>query len=285
MRIGGSYLNERSFDSGVSNASDSQLIIDLSDLRFIEPYGLVSIATAIHGAVSKNLPIVLSVPRDSNSANYVSRMQLGRVLDSFGITHDLPAVGNSPLEDTLLELQTFECFSAVDRLAALVCHRLSASYDTIGVTDCLYETVVELCNNAVEHAGAAYSYVAAQVYEANTPRQRVIVGIGDAGQGFAGSLSNGGIEVNDDDHAMRLALTEEVTASGQPGRGRGLPDACNLVTQLSGSVMIRSNASRMVRQAGLHNMPSSTPCIPGTVVGVTIPCGVPPNRSRGGISW
>jgi hypothetical protein len=117
---------------------------------------------------------------------------------------------------------------------------------------------------------ATAGHIAAQVYRRNTPDEFVLLAIGDSGVGIRRSLSTK-YQIASDAEALRLALSADVSASGEPGRGQGLPSTAKLVTDLLGRVVVHSGGATMVcRQE--RRIPVATRRIEGTLVGARIPC-------------
>jgi hypothetical protein len=171
--------------------------------------------------------------------------------------------------DQLLPLQTFRLIGDYEQLANLVWERLTGHVDS-EVLSALYETLQELGANVLEHSQATAGYIAAQVYRRNTPDEYVLLAIGDCGVGVRRSLS-AKYEITSDAEALRLALSANVSASGEPGRGQGLPSTAKLVTDLLGRVVVHSGGATIVcRQQ--RRIPMATRPIEGTLVGARIPC-------------
>lgn len=113
-----------------------------------------------------------------------------------------------------------------------------------------------------------------QVYRDGKPPDhdgRVQIVIGDVGRGIRESfLSSGTRSPADDREAIELALEYLVSSVPDPGRGQGLTTTVEEVTALTGSVVIRSGASRVEARAGGFSAQDVLP-INGTMVGMSLP--------------
>jgi hypothetical protein len=177
--------------------------------------------------------------------------------------------------DQLLPLQTFSRIADYEKLADLVWQRLDGHVDS-EVLSALYETLQEVGANVLEHSQTSAGHIEAQVYRRNTPDEYVVLAIGDCGVGIRTSLSRK-YSIASDAKALELALSADVSASGEPGRGQGLPSTAKLVTGLLGRVVVHSGSATIVcRQQ--KRIPMTTSRIEGTLVGAAFPAG--PGRTR-----
>src|SRR5467141_2577283 len=138
--------------------------------------------------------------------------------------------------DRVLPIQAFRSIADYEQLANLVWDRLQGHVDP-EVLSALYETLQEVGANVIEHSQTTAGLIAAQVYRRNTPDEYVLLAIGDCGVGIRQTLSARYPNASDS-AALKLALSENVSASGEPGRGQGLPSTAKLVTDLLGRVVV-----------------------------------------------
>ncbi len=119
-------LNEQALDAFAPFGSSPGLEFDLHSVRFIEPCGLVALAClAEHGAAEGD-EMSLRLPKSGNATEYLSRMNVGRVLrERCGIRDALPTVRRADLRGGMLEVQRFETEDGADELADILEQRLS----------------------------------------------------------------------------------------------------------------------------------------------------------------
>src|SRR4029077_11839200 len=140
---------------------------------------------------------------------------------------------------------TFRSIGDYEQLANLVWERLEGHVGP-EVLSALYETLQEVGANVIEHSQATRGgYIAAQVYRRNTPNEFVLLAIGDCGVGIRQSLSVR-YPTASDGEALGLAVSPDISASGEPGRGQGLPSTAKLVMDLLGRVVVHSGGATIV---------------------------------------
>ncbi|MDQ1676304.1 MAG: hypothetical protein QOC93_1448 [Actinomycetota bacterium] len=256
--------DQHSVDLSVPGATAAFCRIDLRELRFVEPLGLVEIAARAEYHRQRGTPVRVHAPTDPSVANYLARMRLGRALTDLGAAHDLPYVRERDLAGRLLELTYFAGTERSDELAAMVYHRVSA--ESPASARALYTALCEVGQNVREHAGVAGGWAAAQ---ATTSRAEVWFAIGDCGIGIRRSLATRG--ARDDADALMLALDRGVSRLTRAGRGNGLAETCRLVTARGGRLHLVSGAA--ARTAGPVRRHASVPVtpFPGTLLAGSLP--------------
>lgn len=273
MLVRGADITFAAFDGAMVDDGDDGFTLDLERTRFIDSYGLVALACLIEDARLSGRSVTFVSPGNSNCRNYMARMRFADLLNEAGVQHGLPAVSEQALPGRLVEVTPFETSNDVMDLATIVYRRLSDSYRTRIVAGELYEALVELCGNALEHAGRDRGFVAAQVYNRGKPTQYIVFAIGDAGIGIRQSLSAAGFRPRDDAQAVSLALQNDVSASVDPGRGQGLPDVVGLLRDVSGRVLVRTGQARVLPQPHRQHEQRVSQ-LNGTIVAARVACGV-----------
>lgn len=204
-------------------------IIDLSRTEFVSPAGLVAVATLADQATRSGKTINWIGPRAPSPRNYLARMHLGEILESLGIEHNLPAVQETPLEDTLLELRTFSTESDGEALANLVFEKATNAIESGSPNaHVLHEGICELAGNVCFHARVDHGFAAAQTYQGS-----IVFAVGDGGVGIKQSLESTHQPASARE-ALELAITYGVSGTGEQGRGSGLHYVLESVTAGSG---------------------------------------------------
>lgn len=272
MRVYGSKLTLRAFDRNLDHAAGCE--IDLTRTTFVDTYGLVALTCILQDARRRGQAITFRPPRLLDCRNYLSRMGFAdRLREAGAHDHGLSDVTHWPQAGRLVELQPFTSTNEVEGLAEILYSRLSDSHRTALVAARLYEAVEELGANVLEHSEVGRGFVAAQVFLRGTPSQNIVFALGDAGIGLRSSLVSAGFPASDDLRAVDLALTLDISASGEPGRGQGLPSVVDLVSQVGGTIVMRSGQAKV--RAGASRFRTMTPHpLAGTIVAAHVPCGV-----------
>lgn len=243
---------------------------DLTELVFIDAFGLVSIASSILAAhKTAHLPVV-SPPAAAQMREHLSRMGMLAFLDELGQPFEARAPP-SDRGDVVVALTRLTSVFEAEQLSHLLwadARRWDAQ-----VLETLSEALWELVANAIEHSGAD-ALLMGQVYERGEPPDhdgRVQIVIGDAGRGIRRSFLEGGAHAPADDaDAIELALQYLVSSVPDPGRGQGLTTVVELVTGLRGKVIVRSGDARFTVEDG-RSQPERVERMDITVVGVSLP--------------
>ena len=233
-------------------------------LGFIDPAGLVAIATFAESQWRIGRTVQLIAPDSEQLARYLTRMHLGEVIKELDGWHNLPHVKEQDQEGRLLELQKFYGEGAPPQLAALVEQQL-------GDTDAaaaIHNGICEIGQNVPQHSSNDAGYIAA----VSTPSTgQVHFAVGDAGVGLLEPLIERGygssLEV-----MKALFAHRGITRTGTVGRGNGVHRTKETVTDSGGTVYLASGKSALVAVrrgqreiAGLHE-------VPGTLLQASMPC-------------
>lgn len=263
-----SNVNPYSLSQALEAGTADPLVLDLSEAAFVEPFGLVGVAVLAERAVNSGRQVTFVPPANASVRNYLSRMRLGQVLGDLGITHGLPVVHANPLQTELLELQKFSGQGGGEAVATLVYDKLEAVGADSMVRQTLFEAICEVAGNVDFHAKITHGYVAAQTTHQG---QKVLFSIADSGQGLRASLS-AVRQITDDAEAIDLAVSEEVSGTGETGRGQGLPTVVGTSVGLNGVVHIASGNAKTLHTR-TNVIKSVTPgSFPGTAIQVELNC-------------
>ncbi len=266
-------LDEHALDAFAPFGTSPGLEFDLHSVRFIQPCGVVALACLAENHAAEGDEISLRLPMSGNATEYLTRMNVGRVLkERCGIRDALPTVQRADLLGALLEVQRFETEDGADELADVLEQRLS--YPLLrSEAQPVVDVVWELAANAVRHSGTGVGYFAAQVYEPGRRTARVDFGVGDWGKGIRESLAETQQARQTDvlaiEEAVKMGVSRYVT---DPTRGKGLPlTVFDKAVARGGQITIRSRAGAVsfFPQGRFRRRIAPRP---GVLVSGSIPC-------------
>ena len=241
--------------------------VDMSSVSWCDVSGLVGLASVVDRARRRGRRVVVVAPKNRSVANYLAVMRLGEVLDELGAHHDLPSVRSHGAE-TILPLQRFGGAADASHLATHV-------FDTVYPVDsdvaaALYTGLCEAGENVEDHSGQGGGYVAAQRYDRDG---RFWFAVGDSGYGMRRTLGLSRHEAHET--AIRSALQDGVTGSGDAGRGNGLPDIARSIGKLRGNLLIASGDASVIRRRRPGEVTARTHVgrLGGTVLRGLVPTG------------
>lgn len=259
--------------------------LDLTDLTFVGPLFLVRLRAwldhhAIHGAT-----VTVRPPADRSVANYMSRMHVTAGLPK-EVTFPLPVVRENPRGDRLIPLTRLAADGSDDfddLLGDLL--RADDMRHAGFLAEPVIETAQEMVNNAVAHgANDVGAYVAAQRFEdrgTDLPH-RCVLAIGDVGIGMAEHLRRGDQGRGSDNATIAHGMTEMVSGTGDPHRGRGyeVPFDVARVASAWVDLRVRANAGWVTRRNDRPPVPLAelAPCA-GTWVEFQFAHATPPGAA------
>lgn len=260
-----------------SGESDSALTLNLSEVRFMKPSTLVTVAAvaAAHYERHGNSTTVVA-PYSDDVRRYASRMLLGRALADAGVTTTgLPYVRHHDRSDQLCELTRFRSNLEAGQLVNLVQRRCQGESLAFEVEDALTQAVWELADNCLAHARVGYGFLAAQVLQ--YPRRALHFAVADGGIGIRRSLIGTVHECEDDSSAIVAAAQRRVTSVRGRVRGIGLPNLLVRAVSSGGDVTIRSGTAAVSFGADQNNdgfsaHPANVDELVGTLVSGWLPC-------------
>lgn len=246
------HLSDDTFEAFLSNLYQ-QDIIDLRNVTFIDPYGLVGLLEAGKLASDDDKKTLL-LPSSEETLKYLERMDFFKFADRyFNI-----APGKSPVSekylrssysDVLLEITPIEKSDDIHFIVGKVkkrAHRILEKhlhYDE-RATDGFIVALSEVCQNIIEHSGSA-GYVGIQKYHFQKINKNVVkIAVMDIGAGFRQSLSER-FPVESDIEAIEKALLYGVSRYEDIGRGHGLAAVRRFVNQWNGKLSIRSGTAKI----------------------------------------
>ena len=257
----------------LSHEESDVAIVDLSDVTFVDAYGLVGLACYIAWMWGDDVPIKLLLPESHDVCLYLSRMHLGDILKLYDVqvNGELPYVREHDRRDSLIELERFGDVHGGDRLASFIWDRLTGTTDR-SVVEELFEAIGELGQNVLDHSESpAGGFVAAQRYRAGMPEDRIVIAVGDVGIGIRRSLQSRYGEMTDAE-AIERAIRRNVSRLTTPGRGQGLWSVADSVNRLGGSLSIRTGRAFRWRTRRGDVMSFEVSYLQGTIIGARLRC-------------
>ncbi|MBA2441048.1 MAG: hypothetical protein H0V53_01385 [Rubrobacter sp.] len=278
-----------SLDAAFTAAADlegEEVVVDLGSIDFVEPAGICGLAALIEYLLPRSRGIKLSLS-GSDVPAYLERMNFFRLFGGRVETdRDISALEDRRRHNpgTLQELVNFRTEEEIPGIVERISEILENQGYRIRERVAICSTLSEVCANAAEHGTDPSSeagfgaYAAVQAYQhivsGGTRRgEEVLVAIADGGPGVRQTLSrnpeNAGLTTTDND-ALRHALSMGVSASGELGRGGGLPLVAQISARASGSLSLRSGTARVTAYKERTNS-RNVPPFPGTFVRVSLP--------------
>jgi hypothetical protein len=256
---------------------------DLSDVGFITPIGLVSLAAASYALDCEGKQPVIFLGNNFDLYTYLSRAgfitvvrPVARIESPFLDSISLGYEDKRGLTESLIELtrltSSTELFNLLDslvseRIISVLRRRLGyQKYDSYDVAT----AISEVCQNTFEHNSETYSFIAMQVYGDN---KFLEIGVADYGDGIAKSLKRNSSysAILSDVEAINLATKPRVSEYEDPTRGTGLYHLLEIAYKHNGTVQVRSGSGaaryRMDRREALG---ISVPWMPGVQISLML---------------
>jgi anti-sigma regulatory factor (Ser/Thr protein kinase) len=285
----------------------SPLTVDLSDVTYATPSGMVWLLAALRG-IQRNrnrsggseggsLRVIPPPPESARVRIHYWLKWMGAYdyLDREAIACDWAKPPTPPTEEqklqseTLLTLTTLnssaDVAGAVGRVSGQVARLLHRhlEYDNSDVAN-LSMILSEACHNIIDHAGSdALGLVAAQVIRKPKQEPFVMIGIGDDGIGIRSSLSRAypALAQGTDAQAISEALKRGVSGVSDADRGLGLWSIVDKIPRYRATLHMRSGAARIRIKAnesgGIDtNAYASSSGIPGVMICLTLRKRIPP---------
>lgn len=252
------------------------LVIDLTEVSFITPYGLVVLC--LLGRYARTFfPLVeYRLPRSPALRRYLGRMGfaggMAGIADLAGEAA-VPADRERRESEALLELTRIEERADVE----LVLGQIAARVEAILASELHYtpveinrftNVVAELGHNILDHS-LNWGYVAAQRYQdPQTGAKYAVIGVGDLGIGIKKSLAQR-YEVGEWTHGQAILNALKKNCSRDPSRGLGLYVVEQICRRYGGSLHLKSGDTRVYIRGRRHTeYPSAY--FPGTLLSISL---------------
>ncbi|MGH8066421.1 MAG: hypothetical protein ACRERE_14540 [Candidatus Entotheonellia bacterium] len=277
----------RQLDS-LERVAAGQILIDLEQVRFVDPYGMVGLLALARFLRQRACEPVLMLPRSEEVMKYLDRMNFSRHAErlcALDLTTLWPdgEYSRSAHSDVLLEItpiaRSEDIHYIVDRVRERAQTILSQNlHYAQAAIDGFVVALSEVCQNIPEHSEDV-GYVAIQkyFYGRRLGKNLVKIAVMDLGVGFRASLAPKyatQFAAWSDLMALRLAIFEGASRYDDPGRGQGLSAVRRFVERWHGKLMIRSGAAQVgLSPAWDRTAPRQTKLtpFPGTQVSIVLP--------------
>ena len=238
---------------------EGPLELDLTQVAFMDPFGMVGLVLFINHLPEEARPIRLrmsgfdwqsgeqNTSGGTNAASYLTRMNFW---DAVFECIDAPP-GKIPLrpkglvdKNVLLDVTNFRTHDAI----SIMLHQTGEILQNLGYTVTarghVLEVLSELCSNVLLHANTLFGGVAAmQTYRNRAGTRYVVMSIGDAGIGVRKSLANNpslSSRLESDSQALGVSVQAGSSRFGSGGHGGGLPRVLEIARRYGGRVAFRS---------------------------------------------
>jgi len=250
--------------------------IDLRDVSFIDPYGMVGLLEIGELCMLEDIKKTILLPRSTEVQRYLERMDFfASARRSFSLepmhVPSPAAVSKAADSDVLLEITPIERANDIHYIVGRVEERAQSilakhlRYDTRAINGFIV-ALSEICQNIVEHSENK-GFVGIQKYRFPSLGKNVVkIAVMDAGIGFRRSLSTR-FKLAGDLDAIEKALLHGASRHEDEGRGHGLAAVRRFVEQWQGRLSIRSGMARLSiipqwargkeRELNLTNFPGS----------------------------
>jgi anti-sigma regulatory factor (Ser/Thr protein kinase) len=269
------HLSDDTFETLLSVIAEHDTI-DLREIHFIDPYGMVGLLEAgkyFHSARSKR---ALLLPNSEDVLKYLERMDFFKYAGRyFHIEPEKPDLLDRYLRsshsDVLLEITPIVKSDDIHFIVGRVKQRAHViltrhlHYNERAINGFIV-SLSEVCQNIIEHSENT-GFVGIQKYHFQKIEKNVVkIAVMDLGIGFRRSLGER-FEIADDISALEKAIVQGASRYTDTGRGHGLAGVRRFVRQWDGKLSIRSGNARYslipswgwgkVKEKGLTPFPGS----------------------------
>ncbi len=246
-------ITEDSFEQTIHAFIQSEKI-DLSDVSFIDPYGMVGLLEIGELCQLEDVRKTIILPRSEEVCRYLDRMDFFTLAKQYfyfepALVDAAPKFQRNSNSDVLLEITAIEKANDIHFIVGKVRDRAQAilathlHYDDRAISGFIV-ALSEICQNIIEHSRNK-GFVGIQKYSfQNLGRNIVKIAVMDVGIGFRKSLSNR-FKLRSDYEAIDKALLHGASRYEDEGRGHGLAGVRKFITTWQGKLSIRSGTARL----------------------------------------
>ena len=187
----------RDLDTFWSRRDEDNIVLDLSNLGFVDPYGMGILCLIGRYLSTKYWDITCRLPENSDVERYLTRMKVFDALKSYVTVARVPQTGQPRTRnESLLEITTIEQRSDIEQVLSVIEARVGAILSeelhyTVREITGFKNVVAELCHNILDHSGDKGFVVAQRYTNHRLNRKFAIIGVCDLGIGIRESLSTG----------------------------------------------------------------------------------------------
>ena len=248
-----SQITEDTFEQ-VLNLFNEIDVINLQDVTFIDPYGMVGILEIGELLKSEGIQKTIKLPESEDVLKYLERMDFFKFAGKyFKLEPSKPQLSNkylrSSYSDVLLEITPIEKSDDIHFIVGKVKERAHAilaihlHYDERAINGFIV-ALSEVCQNILEHSKTT-GFVGIQKYHFQKMEKNVVkIAVMDIGVGFRKSLSER-FSFKKDIEAIEKALLHGASRYADEGRGHGLAAVRRFVNQWNGKLSIRSGKAKL----------------------------------------
>ncbi|WP_423223148.1 ATP-binding protein [Candidatus Amarolinea aalborgensis] len=272
----GDRFNSVTFDrllTGITQRAPEpqrEIVIDLSGVRFMDPYGMVCLVMLARSLQRQDHPVAFVLSRDSDawqfghSMGFHDQLALYSTLRNTGRTRsaahrDAYGLGLTPIQAST------DVALVVGRFLELARAELGFS---VGDLIDSAKIVSELSSNVKDHS-RDLGLAAAHLYRDRQGRRYVSIGVADMGIGIRQSLSQRHAEAGHWTHAQAVAQALEGLSSRATGGGLGLSSVRQLVRRYQGRLSLRSGDAKLQLSADKQPQALHVAFFAGAQVGIS----------------
>lgn len=238
----------------------TQSRVDLSEVEWISPLGVVALLAQCLMATSKGVVVTVSLPADRAVRSYLSRIGFYAALRSQGVPVDEESLDLDQDYSVRACLPVTRVTREIEMEAAA--NHLQEALQEIKAPGHLlpvvYDVIAELTNNAREHGSPCY--VVAQTHSGTTSHTPGMhIAIADFGAGFRSTLQ--AYAPRSETDAILKSFDDQVSGTGDRLRGMGLGWVLRHVDTYPGAVLeIVSRNGRVRRDVGVFQRARNPDC-------------------------
>jgi len=277
-------ITEDTFEQFLNIFRESSLI-DLRDVSFIDPYGMVGILEFGELLKSESTQKTIYLPESEEVLKYLERMDFFEFADKyFTLNPSEPQISGKYLRsfysDVLLEITPIEKSDDIHFIVGKVKERAQAilikhlHYDDRAINGFIV-SLSEVFQNIIEHSETK-GFVGIQKYHFQNIKKNVVkIAVMDIGIGFRKSLSER-FSLGNDLEAIEKALLQGASRYADEGRGHGLAAVRRFINQWNGKLSIRSGTAKLSiipAWARGKEKESSISYFPGAQINILLPGG------------
>lgn len=247
------HITEETFELTLRSFISSEQI-DLRDISFIDPYGMVGLLEIGELCMLEDVRKTVILPKSDEVCRYLDRMDFFTFARRYFTLEESSSnlsetYQRSPDSDVLLEITPIEKTNDIHFIVGRVRERAQSilathlRYDERAINGFIV-ALSEICQNIIEHSENK-GFVGIQKYRYQSLNKNIVkIAVMDVGIGFRKSLSNR-FQLKNDLEAIDKALLQGASRYEDEGRGHGLAAVRRFVNHWNGKLSIRSGTAKL----------------------------------------